>query len=57
MFAIQFAAAALVFFTILIFKNVKTTAAQNGYQNIMTAFRYDIPVNDNDDDIGKIKFV
>ena len=56
--AAQFAAAALIFFTLLIFKNVKTSAAKSGYQNIMTAFLYEIPVSDgDDDDIGKIKFV
>ena len=55
--AVQVAAAALIFCLLLIFKSVKTPAAKNGYDNIMTAFLYDIPVNENDDDIGKIKFV
>jgi len=56
-FALQLVAAILIFCVLLIFKNVKTTAAQSGYENIMNAFLYDIPVTDNDDDIGKIKFV
>ena len=55
--AVQFIAAALIFCLLLIFKSVKTPSAQRGYDNIMTAFLYDIPVSDNDDDIGKIKFV
>lgn len=55
--AVQLAVAAAVFGVLLIFKNVKTPAAESAYETVIKAFRYNIPVSENDDDIGKIKFV
>lgn len=55
--AIQFAVAAAIFCALLIFRGIDHPAAQKGYETVMKAFMYNIPVSDNDDDIGKIKFV
>ena len=56
-FALQFAAAALVFCALLIFRSISGPAVRKSYETVIKAFLYDIPVSENDDDIGKIKFV
>ena len=56
-FALQFAAAALIFCMLLIFKSTSAPAVQESHKNFVRAFIYGTPANENDDDIGKIKFV
>ena len=56
-FALQFAAATLVFCALLIFRSISGPAVRKSYETVIKAFLYDIPVTENDDDIGKIKFV
>ncbi|GHV02246.1 hypothetical protein FACS1894211_13320 [Clostridia bacterium] len=57
LFAVQGLAAAVVFLALFTVGRMEASGAQKLYTNIMDAFRYDIPVKDKDDEIGKIKFV
>ena len=56
--AAQFIVAAAIFGVLLSLRGAENPAIKNAYGTVIKAFRYNIPVaGDEDDDIGKIKFV
>ena len=51
---LQFCAAAAVFIAII---GLRSAGLEKVYDTVLTAFQYNIPARDKDEDIGKIKFV
>ncbi len=55
---VQLAVSAVIFGALMIIKSIENPGVKKAYETVIKAFSYNIPVaGDEDDDIGKIKFV